>query len=105
MKMRDTLDRFIQNLNDGEFAKAHVTMEEQWKVYKKLDHPLTKLLKGFINGATAFELVRRGKMDGAVMLWGTYEKYLPLLQSDIEEYTLFKEADRILQEYRDEEIK
>jgi len=105
MKMRDTLDRFIQNLNDGEFAKAHVTMEEQWKAYKKLDHPLTKLLKGFINGATAFELVRRGKMDGAVMLWGTYEKYLPLLQSDIEEYTLFKEADRILQEYRDEEIK
>ena len=103
--MRDTLDRFIQNLNDGEFAKAHVTMEEQWKAYKKLDHPLTKLLKGFINGATAFELVRRGKMDGAVMLWGTYEKYLPLLQSDIEEYTLFKEADRILQEYRDEEIK
>ena len=103
MKMRDTLDRFIQNLNDGEFAKAHVTMEEQWKAYKKLDHPLTKLLKGFINGATAFELVRREKMSGARSLWATYEKYLPLMSSDIEEYELFVKADEILQEYKKKE--
>ena len=103
--MRETLEIFIQNLKDREFSQAHENMEAQWKIYKREANPITKLLKGFINGATAFELVRRGKMDGAVMLWGTYEKYLPLLQNDIEEYTLFKEADKILQEYRDEEIK
>ena len=98
--MRETLEIFIQNLKDREFSQAHENMEAQWKIYKREANPITKLLKGFINGATAFELVRRGKMDGAVMLWGTYEKYLPLMSSDIEEYELFVKADEILQEYK-----
>ena len=102
--MEKTLKIFIQNLKDGEFAHAHEVMEYQWKAYKKIDHPLTKLLKGYINAATAFELVRRGKMKGAERLWNVYEKYLPALQEGIEEYTGFVEADRLLQTLKREHL-
>jgi len=102
--MEKTLKIFIQNLKDGEFAHAHEVMEHQWKAYKKSDHPLTKLLKGYINGATAFELVRRDKMEGAKRLWDVYEKYLPALQEGIEEYALFQKADSILQQLKKERL-
>ena len=64
--MKETLETFIQNLKDEAFSQAHETMEQQWKIYKKEGHALTKLLKGYINGATAFELLRRDKREGAV---------------------------------------
>ena len=102
--MQETLEEFIQNLKYNEFAHAHETMEHQWKIYKAKNHPLTKLLKGYINGATAFELIKRGNIDGAKRLWGVYEKYLPLLQSDIEYYDLFAEANRLLQELKSERL-
>ncbi len=99
--MEETLAQFIQDLREEAFADAHETMEQQWKAYKQQDHPLTKLLKGYINGATAFELVRRGKMEGAQRLWQTYEKYLPLLTEEVEAYALFAEADSLLRQYRE----
>ncbi len=102
--MQKTLETFIQNLQDEAFAEAHEVMEHQWKHYKKEGHPLTKLLKGYINGATAFELLRRGKREGAVRLWGVYEKYLPALQEGIESYALFVEADRLLQVLKKERL-
>ncbi len=102
--MRKTLEVFIQHLKNERFAEAHEEMEQQWKQYKKQAHPLTKLLKGYINGATAFELVRREKMEGARRLWEVYEKYLPLLQEGIEEYALFTEADRLLQALKAERL-
>ncbi len=102
--MKEILQAFIQNLKEERFAEAHEVMEHQWKVYKKCNHPLTKLLKGYINGATAFELLRRGKREGAERLWAVYEKYLPALQKGIEEYTLFVEADSLLQALKRERL-
>jgi len=99
--MRETLEDFIRALDDERFADAHEIMEKKWKEYKKEDHPLTKLLKGFINGATAFELIKREKKDGAKRLWGVYEKYLPMLKEGIEEYALFCEADARLKEFKE----
>jgi len=102
--MNETLQIFIQNLKEEKFAEAHEVMEHQWKSYKKSNHPLTKLLKGYINGATAFELLRRDKLEGAKRLWLVYEKYLPVLQEDIEAYTLFAEADTLLQALKRERL-
>ena len=94
--MKETLQEFIQALNEERFKDAHEVMEHQWKEYKKINHPITKLLKGYINGATAFELIKRGNIDGAKRLWSAYEKYLPLMNSNIKEYELFKQANDIL---------
>jgi len=102
--MRKTLECFIQHLRDEDFAGAHEVMEHQWKAYKKEAHPLTKLLKGYINGATAFEVLRRGKTEGAKHLWGVYKKYLPALQEDIEAYDLFAIADGLLWKLAEERL-
>ncbi len=103
--MRKTLETFIQHLKNERFVEAHEEMEQQWKQYKKQGHPLTKLLKGYINGATVFELVRREKMEGARGLWEVYEKYHPLLQEGIEEHALFAEADSVLQGLKMERLR
>ena len=102
--MKEVIKEFIDDLKSEKFASAHEIMEKKWKEYKKLSHPKTKLLKGFINGATAFELVKRGNFDGAKRLWGVYEKYLPLLDSECEEHELFVKADEILKSLKDERL-
>ncbi len=102
--MREVIKEFIDDLKSEEFAKAHEIMEKEWKSYKRLSHPKTKLLKGFINGATAFELIKRGNFDGARRLWEVYEKYLPLLDESCEEYELFLKADEILKKLKKERL-
>jgi adenylate kinase family enzyme len=102
--LREVLKDYIIALKDERFSDAHTIMEKRWKEYKKENHPLTKLLKGFINGATAFELVNRENFDGANRLWKVYEKYKPLLKEDIEEYELFLEADKILCELKQKRL-
>jgi len=102
--LQKTLKIFIQNLEDNRFTDAHEVMEAQWKIYKKANHPLTKLLKGYINGATAFEIIKRGNVSGANRLWTVYEKYLPLLQNDTENYPLFLEADELLRKLKKDRL-
>lgn len=102
--MKKTLEVFIGHLSNEEFADAHEVMEHQWKKYKQINHPLTKLLKGFINGATAFELIKRGRVDAASRLWLVYKKYLPLLTKEIDHFELFFEADAILESLQKERL-
>ncbi len=98
--MRATLKIFINDLKEDKFYEAHEDLERYWHTIRKSDHPLKNLCKGFINGATAFELIKRGNIDGAKRLWSAYEKYLVLMQEGIENYDLFCEADRILQDLK-----
>jgi predicted metal-dependent hydrolase len=98
--MKKALEIFIDDIENDRFVEAHEDLEGYWKSIRKTDHPLKNLCKGFINGATAFELVKRGNIDGANRLWQTYEKYLPIMVDGIENYELFKKADKILQELK-----
>jgi len=97
MRVEKALKIFIDDLLRDDFYAAHEDLEHYWYTIRKTEHPLKNLCKGFINGATAFELVKRGNIDGAKRLWGTYEKYLVLMEKGIENYELFVEADLILQ--------
>ena len=96
MRLEETLQVFIKDLEEERFYDAHEDMEAYWHTIRRTDHPLKNLCKGFINGATAFELIRLGRYDAARRVWGTHEKYLPLLQEGIEAYALFAEANRLL---------
>ena len=60
-----------------------------------------ELFKGFINGATAFELIRLERYEAAKRVWQTHEKYLSLLQEGIEEHALFLHANGLLYALRD----
>jgi len=95
--LKESLEKFIDDINQEQYSQAHEDMEEYWASIRKTDHPLKNLCKGFINGATAFELINRGNHKGARTLWATYEKYLSIMEEGIAEYERFKEADRLLQ--------
>ncbi len=99
LSLKKSLEIFIDDIKNERFSDAHEHLEEYWKSIKKSDHPLKNLCKGFINGATAFELYKRGKEEGAKRVWSTHLKYLHILKEGIQEYELFAEANDILHEY------
>ncbi len=102
--MKKHLELFIDDIENDRFVEAHEIMENYWREIRKTDHPLKNLCKGFINGATAFELVKRNKMKGAFQLWATYEKYLPIMSENIENYELFYKANKLLQKLKNERL-
>ncbi len=102
VSLHETLSVFIDDLQERRFYDAHEHMEAYWHTIRKTDHPLKNLCKGFINGATAFELIRLGRFDAAKRVWGTYEKYIGLLEEEVEAYRLFSRADALLTELREE---
>ena len=96
MTLRETLLLFITDLEEERYYDAHEDMEAYWHTIRRTDHPLRNLCKGFINGATAFELIRLGRYEAARRVWATHEKYLPLMREGIEEYALFRRANDLL---------
>ena len=102
MQLHETLLIFIKDLEEERFYDAHEDMEAYWHTIRRTDHPLRNLCKGFINGATAFELIRLGRNDAARRVWATHEKYLPLLEEGIEEYALFSRANDLLLPLREQ---
>ena len=101
MKLKEALEIFIRDIEEERFYDAHEDMETYWHTIRKIDHPLKNLCKGFINAATAFELIRLERYDAAKRVWQTHEKYLHLLEESIEEYSLFFKANNILMTLRD----
>ncbi len=93
------IDDFITMVKNEKFAEAHEVLEDDWKAFRKEgNRDESYILKGFINGATSFELKRRGR-DSASRVWATYEKYRPLIDETdslhvkkYEECALFLEA-------------
>ena len=66
-------------LDEKEFYKAHEALETIWfdKRFEKSDE--IKLLKGFINAAVCFELIKRDRYEQSKTPWKNYLKYRPLL--------------------------
>ncbi|MEA1914973.1 MAG: DUF309 domain-containing protein [Campylobacterota bacterium] len=80
MNIEKSCDLFMQMVKDEHYAQAHETLEHEWKELKKTDRPHSQILKGLINGATSFEIKRRGKpLESALRIWAVYEKYKPLI--------------------------
>ena len=73
------LDDFISRLNQEKFYDAHESLEQIWFPRRFEDCDEIRLLKGFINAAISFELIKRGRPDSSKRVWKTYLKYKPLL--------------------------
>jgi len=73
------LKNFMQQLHEERFYDAHESLEAIWfpKRFEECDE--TRLIKGFINAAVCFELIKKGKIDASHRVWKTYLKYEPLL--------------------------
>lgn len=75
------LDDFIMMVETDRFADAHVVLEHPWKLIRSASKDEGNILKGLINGATAFELKKRGKDEAALRIWSAFEKYRPLIET------------------------
>lgn len=71
---------FIAAIEQKKFYEAHEILEELWYPKRKEKTPQILVLKAFINAAVAFELQKRGKIDGAKKVWSTYCKYSSLVE-------------------------
>ena len=74
------LKNFIVSLDEYRFYDAHEDLEELWFPRRFEEDDEVKLLKGFINAAVSFELIKKGKLEASKKVWKNYLKYIPLLQ-------------------------
>ena len=74
------LKNFIVSLDESRFYDAHEDLEELWFPRRFEEDDEVKLLKGFINAAVSFELIKKGKLEASQKVWKNYLKYIPLLQ-------------------------
>ena len=77
----DLIDEFIVCINEAKYYDAHETLEKIWFPRRFEEDDEMKLIKGFINGAVSFELIKRGRPKSFEKVWETYEKYIILLGS------------------------
>jgi len=101
LKMNDDLESVLKEylllLDKEEYFEAHEVLEEAWHPLRKADHPLKNLAKGLINGAIAFEHLKRNSDDAerkAKKVMTSFDRYRHLCVNNIEYYKLFEEACR-----------
>ncbi len=87
---------FIEMIKKEQFIEAHEILEEDWKRLKITDPIKSNILKGFINGATAFALYKKGNIKGYERVWKTFLKYEKLIDKNLNDFLLFEEMQKIL---------
>jgi len=70
---------FLHALDQELFFEAHEVLEEAWYPKRFENCNEVKLLKGFINAAVSFELIKRGRSTQSKTPWKTYLKYRQFL--------------------------
>ena len=70
------IEEFLKVVENEEFVEGHEVLETQWHLLKKIPEmeDEAKILKGLINASTALALACKGKVQGALQVWQTYEQ-------------------------------
>ena len=95
--LEGALKEYIQLLKDREFFEAHEVLEEAWHSLRLKKEPLALLVKGFINGAIAFEHLKRNKKNAdykAKRVMASYERYKEDILTTTKHKKLFLEAKK-----------
>jgi hypothetical protein len=101
-KHDELLEDFISNLHREDFYEAHESLEKIWfpRRFEKSDE--INLIKGFINAAVSFELLKKGRVEASEKVYKIYEKYKNLIHNidspHLNKYTLIAE---LLQSIKD----
>ena len=93
--LEGALKAYMKLLDEEEYFDAHEVLEEAWHPLRLKKHPLANLVKGLINGAIAFEHIKRNRdnvKSKAQRVMASYEKHIHLCVEEIEYYPLFAEA-------------
>ncbi len=77
--MKNRITKYLKLLDEERFYDAHEVLEEYWypKRFEECDE--VKLVKGLINAAVSFELVKKGRLQASKKVWRNYLKYRSLL--------------------------
>ncbi len=73
------LQLYKKLLDEKRFFEAHEALEVVWFKKRNEQNNEIKLLKGFINAAVCFELIKRGRYNASKTPWKNYLKYRTLL--------------------------
>ncbi len=93
--LEGALKVYLTLLDEEEYFEAHEVMEEAWHPLRLKKHPLANLAKGFINGAIAFEHLKRDSKNAdikAKRVMESYERHIHLCSNEIKHFDLFEEA-------------
>jgi hypothetical protein len=93
--LEGALHSYLKLLDKEEYFDAHEVLEEAWHPLRLKKDPLSNLLKGLINGAIAFEHIKRDRKnvkDKAQRVIASYERYKHLCADSIVYFVLFKKA-------------
>ena len=99
LKMNEDLEgalrAYLQLLEGQEYFEAHEVLEEAWHSLRLRKDPLANLVKGLINGAVAFEHLKRARpqaADRARRVLASYERHKGCCTPDIVHAELFIRA-------------
>jgi hypothetical protein len=73
------IQEFTECLDEERYYDAHEALEEVWFPRRFEETAEVKLLKGFINAAVSFELVKKGRIPQGKKVWANYLKYRQFL--------------------------
>ena len=93
--LKGALEAYLRLLEQTSYYEAHEVLEEAWHPLRLRKDPLANLLKGLINGAIAFEHIKRAKKnnkDKALRVIASYERYKHLATKEIPHYNLFQQS-------------
>lgn len=93
--LEGALVAYIELMEQAEYFDAHEVLEEAWHPLRKRKDPLHRLVKGIINGAIAFEHLKRGERESpkrARKVITSYERYKDTCKEEIAHYELFVQA-------------
>lgn len=90
--LESALKEYLELMEREEYFDAHETLEEAWHPLRLSDHPLKNLVKGLINGAIAFEHIKRNRKNmpkRARTTISAYERYKHIATPNIDHAGLF----------------
>ena len=101
--LEGALEMYIKLLKEEEYFEAHEVLEEAWHPLRLKEDPLANLVKGFINGAIAFEHIKRNKKNmsrKAQKVLASYERYKDQVEINTIHQKLFREAKEIVEDLK-----
>ena len=103
--IEDALKQYIVLLDAERYFEAHEILEEVWYPRRLNKDPLANLLKGLINGAVAFEHLKRNcknAVEKARKVMVAYDRYKVLCIGKIRYALFFRVACEKIEELKNE---
>jgi len=103
--LASALREYLALMERGSYFEAHEVLEDAWHPLRKSGNPLKNLLKGLINGAIAFEHLkrnRRGAARKACKVMNAFERYKYLVREADEAEALLQAACHKVEQLKEE---